>query len=250
MSRGNFDKYITVFSPEGTLYQVEYAFKAVKFPGLTCVAIRGKDCAIVASQRKVPDKLMVASTVTALFSVDGSTGVAATGRAPDGKALVAKARSEASHYREKFGLPIPIEALAKRMGDLAQLNTQQAGARAMGAALTFVAMDVSDATGTLVPKVFKVDPAGYFVGYSACATGAKEADATAALEKKAKATPFEAMSLAEAAMAALATLQSAAGQALKAADVEIGCVSAERPSFHRIEDATVDAWLTAIAERD
>lgn len=250
MSRGNFDKYITVFSPEGALYQVEYAFKAVKYPGLTTIAVRGKDCAVVATQRKVPDKLMKRDTITSLYAVDGLLGCCATGRAPDGKCLVQKARQEASDYRYKYGVSVPIETLAKRMGDLAQVRTQEAGMRPMGAALTFIGMDQEDGTGQWHPKVFKVDPAGYYVGYGACATGAKEVDAIAALEKRQKATPFEALARDEAAMVALAALQHVAGQALKAADVELGCVTEARPAFHLIDDKEVEAWLTAIAERD
>ncbi|EAN99686.1 putative proteasome alpha 1 subunit [Trypanosoma cruzi] len=250
MSRTGFDKYITVFSPEGSLYQVEYAFKAVTYAGLLTVAIRCKDAVLVFTQHNVPDRLMRPDTITSLHNINKDIGTCITGRAPDGKSLVQKARQEASEYKYRYGSPIPVSVLAKRVADMAQVRTQHAGLRLMGVVMTFLGMEQNDADGSWVPQIYCVDPAGWCGSYHACAIGKKQIEANAFLEKKQKNAPFQTLSQKDAAMIALAALQSALGASLKATDVEVGRCSVEDHCFRRVPDEDVEEWLTALAEAD
>lgn len=86
--RSAYDRYLPVFSPEGRLYQVEYAFKAVKSAGITAIAVRGKDCVCVATQRKVPDKLIDAESVVHIFRVCKHIGIQVTGMSADSRSIV------------------------------------------------------------------------------------------------------------------------------------------------------------------
>jgi len=248
-SRGNFDKVITVFSPEGSLYQVEYAFNAVKASGVTTVAVCGKDSAAVITQHKVPDKLMKPESLTSMFLLNKEIGTCITGRMPDGRHVVNQARQEAFDYEYDYGVNIPVATLAKRIADKAQVYTQEAGGRAMGVTLTLVGIDRAD-DGTLRPRVFKCDPAGHFVGYFATATGQKEVDATAQLEKRQKLKPFDQLNATETIETCLAVLQQVLGESLKAKDVEVATVSVQQPAFTVVPDAEIESMLTALAERD
>ncbi|KAK7200915.1 proteasome alpha 1 subunit [Novymonas esmeraldas] len=250
MNRAGFDKYITVFSPEGSLYQVEYAFKAVTYPGLLTIAIRCADAVLIVTQHQIPDRLMRPDSVTALFEITPGIGCCMTGRAPDGRSLVQRAREEASDYYYRYGVPIPIALLAKRMGDKAQVRTQQAGMRPMGVVSTFIGMDQSDESGALRPQVFTVDPAGWTGGHIACAVGKKQVEAMAFLEKRQKGTDLDSLTQRDAAMIALAALQSAIGTAVKASEVEVGRCTAANPLFQRVPSSEVEDWLTAVAEAD
>lgn len=250
MSHAGFDKYTSVFSPDGALYQVEYAFKAVTQGGLLSVAIRCKESVVVAIQRPVRDRLMKPDTVASLYTVTDHVGVCTTGRAPDGRAIVQRAREAASEYKYNQGIPMPLSHLAKRLGDKAQVRTQSAGLRPMGVMTTLVGVEQNDDTGVWEPKIFSVDPAGWVGGHFAFAAGKKYLEANSFLEKKMKSTNFDSLSEEEVAIIALETIQHAVDATLRASDLEVGRVTAAKREFEKVSDEQVEKWLTTLAEAD
>ncbi|KAK5582866.1 hypothetical protein RB653_004455 [Dictyostelium firmibasis] len=232
-----------IFSPQGKLYQIEYAFKAIKTGGLTSVGIRGKDCVVVATQKKIPDKLIDPKSVTSLYKLTDYIGCVQTGIVPDSKSQASRAIQECSSFHHKFGYQIPPNVLAKRMADIAQLSTQHASARPLGVAMILIGID-----DELGPQLFKVDPAGVYTGYKATAAGEKEQESTNFLEKKFKSNPQ--LSKDETIQMAISTLQSVLGADLKSSDLEIGICTMDNRKFVIMTDEDIDSQLTKLAERD
>ncbi|CAM8904765.1 unnamed protein product [Rhodiola kirilowii] len=186
MSRGSgagYDRHITIFSPEGRLFQVEYAFKAVKSSGITSIGVRGKDSVCVVTQKKVPDKLLDQTSVTHLFPITKYLGLLATGMTADARTLVQQARNEAADFRHRYGYEMPVDTLARWMADKSQVYTQHAYMRPLGIVAMILGIDEEG------PQLFKCDPAGHFYGHKATSAGIKEQEAINFLEKKMKNDP-------------------------------------------------------------
>ncbi|GAB5368127.1 hypothetical protein AAMO2058_001291600 [Amorphochlora amoebiformis] len=249
MSRGSsagYDRHITIFSPQGKLYQVEYAFKAVRNANITSIGVRGKDCVIVVTQKKVADKLIVPSSVSHMFKITPTIGCVSTGLIADAKNQIMRARQEAAEFKYKNGYNVPVGYLAKRIADICQVYTQHAYMRPLGVVPIFCGIDFEGKEA--IPQLYKVDPAGFFVGYKAIAAGHKEQEANNLLEKKIKANSE--MSYDQAMQAAILTLQTVLGSDVKPNDIEVGVVTVDEPKFRILSEEEVDKRLSIISDRD
>ncbi|KAH7924841.1 N-terminal nucleophile aminohydrolase [Leucogyrophana mollusca] len=263
MSRTSYDRYLTVFSPEGRLYQVEYAFKAISGSGHTAVSVRGKDTSVVITQKKVPDKLLDASTVTHLYSITPSIGCVMTGLIADARAQVYRAQTEAAEWRYKYGYEITPDALARRLANINQVYTQRAAMRPLGISMILIGIDPE-----LGPQCFKLDPAGYFVGFHATAAGQKQQEAMNHLEKRWKkldngagaddaARAGKNLARAQVIEIAIEAMSTVHATDYKPGEIEIGIVSnaddenAKTRGLWRVMDETeVEEHLLAYAEKD
>ncbi|XP_039031504.1 proteasome subunit alpha type-6-like isoform X2 [Hibiscus syriacus] len=222
-SGGGYDRHITIFSPEGRLFLVEYAFKAVKAAGITSIGVRGKDFVCVVTQKKVPDKLLDQTSVTHLFPITKFLGLLATGMTADARTLVQQARNEAAEFRFRYGYEMPVDVLSKWIADKSQVYTQHAYMRPLGVVAMVLGIDEEKG-----PQLYKCDPAGHFYGHKATSAGSKEQEAINFLEKKMKNDP--AFTYEE--------------------TVQVGVVKADDPVFQVLSTEEIDEHLTAISERD
>merc|ERR1711988_372908 len=219
MSRGSsagYDRHITIFSPEGKLYQVDYAYNAIKHTGNTCVAVRGEDSVVVVTQHKVPDKQLDGTSVSSLFKISDTIGCAIIGSPGDCRYQCQKARQECHEFRHKFAYDVPVSYLARRMGDIAQIYTQHAYMRPIGATTLFIGIDEE-----VGPQLFSADATGVAVGYKAISVGAKEQEATNMLVKrlsdKEKSGPLDTQATIN---LAISTLQQTLSMDFKPGDIE------------------------------
>ncbi|CAE7283656.1 PAA1 [Symbiodinium sp. KB8] len=234
-----YDRHLTVFSPQGRLYQLEYAFKRVKTSTLTTVGMRGEDCVVVATEKKVQ---VSPRPGFRLERRAGAQGTTRHSRAPPSRSVAIEARRIASEFQFDNGIAIPVDFLARRVADKAQVFTQHAGRRIFSVVVMLMAVD-----DELGPQLWRIDPAGLCMGYKAAAAGVKEQEAVNNLEKKIKSDTAP-RTREEVTRATVDTLQAVLGEDFKARDIEVAVVTAKDAIV--LDDAEVDAHLTAIAEAD
>jgi len=161
---GAYDRAITVFSPDGRLFQVEYAMELVN-RGATILGIRCAEGIVMGAEENVAP-LEEAEYSWKIFKVDEHIGAAIVGLSSDARILIDQARVYAQSNRLTYDEPIDVEVVTKRICDIKQLYTQHAGVRPFGISLIFAGVDK---TGN---RLFGTHPSGTYKGFKATALGA------------------------------------------------------------------------------
>ena len=159
-----YDRAITVFSPDGRLYQVEYAIETVK-RGSVAIGIKTRNGIIFAADEK-PRKLQIVEQPQKLFKIDQHIGIAAAGYIPDARNQVDDARFFSQSSKLVYDESVSVETVAKHIADQCQHYTQYAGARPIGVSLIIGGIDQNG------NSLFLTDPSGTYVPYNAVAIGA------------------------------------------------------------------------------
>ncbi len=174
--QAGYDRAITVFSPDGRLFQVQYAREAVK-RGATAVGVKCREGVVLAVEKRVTSRLIEPESYEKIFQIDDHIAAASSGIIADARVLVDRARLEAQIYRLTYGEPVPLTVLVKKICDLKQAHTQYGGVRPFGAALLMAGVNEK-------PELFETDPSGAYFEWKAVAIGSGRNTAMAIFEEK------------------------------------------------------------------
>ena len=159
-----YDHGVSTFSPDGRLYQVEYARESVK-RGTTTVGLVYKDGVVLIVDKRVQSKLVITDSIEKMYQIDNHVGITTSGLVADARQLVDRARVQCQINRMTYGDNIPVSTLVKKMCDYKQSFTQYGGARPFGTALLIAGVDADGV------HLFETDPSGAYQSYHAGAIG-------------------------------------------------------------------------------
>jgi len=227
-----YDRGITIFSPDGRLYQVEYAREAVK-QGTASIGIRAADGVVLAADKRIRSPLMVRDSVEKIHKADDHIGIASAGHVADARQLIDFARQQAQVNRLRYGESVGVERLTKNVTDHIQQYTQIGGARPFGVALLIAGIE----DGT--PRLYETDPSGTPSEWKAHAIGSNRGDIQDFLESE-YTDDVDLEGGIELALRALAKVQD---DAISAETVGVATVDAESERFIELTDDEVTEYL-------
>ena len=229
---GAYDRAITVFSPDGRLFQVEYASETVK-RGATVLGIASPEAVVLAAEERATSKLQDPTFMWKIFQIDEHVGAAVAGLSCDAHILVDQARIYAQSNRLLYDEPIDIEILTRRIGEIKQLYTQHAGVRPFGISILFGGMDRKGS------RIFWTDPSGAYLAYKAWAIGAGGDAANEILEAEYK----DAITLDESVTLALKCMSKVLEDKIDAQKIRIALIPSTTKKFVKLAPADVEKYL-------
>lgn len=233
-----YDRGSTIFSPDGRLYQVEYAREAVE-RGTAAVGVRTDEGVVLAVDKRVRSPLMERDSVEKLHAIDDHLGVASAGHVADGRRLVDFLRRDAQRDRVRYGEPVDTRTATRRVSDLVQAYTQFGGARPFGAAVLIAGVD-PDGTA----RLYETDPSGTVDGWQAVAVGAHSEDVQAFLEE----TYEDGMTLDGGVSLALRAISVPKETPPNAAEVAVATVDVASGTVDVLDDAAVADHVDDVAD--
>jgi len=218
-----YDRAITVFSPDGRLFQVEYAREAVK-RGTTAVGVKAVDGVALLVDKRVTSK------------IDDHIGAATSGLVADARALIDRARVEAQINVVTYDEPIGVEILAKKICDFKQSYTQYGGVRPFGTALLIAGVDDNRA------RLFETDPSGALLEYKATGIGSGRTETMEVFEKK----YTDDIKLEDAIILGLEALHSTAEGVFNSSTIEVGVIELSTKKFRKLEPSEVEKYVNQV----
>jgi len=179
-SSSGYDLSTITWSPEGRVYQVEYAMKRVESESTTSLGLICNDGVVLANRIEVPHGTLKlsSSTFTLIHAIEENVFMSFCGLRSDGFCLVGRAREEASNFRERFGYNLDAKYLSNRLAQYISTFTEYYQLRPFGVNVFIASHDALMGT-----QLYNIDSAGKSCGYFGCAEGNKKQLNRNALEK-------------------------------------------------------------------
>ncbi|CAM6048318.1 unnamed protein product [Sphagnum compactum] len=171
-----YDLSVTTFSPDGRVFQIEYATKAVDNSG-TVVGVRCKDGVVLGVEKLISSKMLLEGSNRRIHAINRHAGMALAGLAADGRQIVTRARTEAANYLSFYGEDVPIKELSNRVAHYSHLCTLYWWLRPFGSSSIIGGYDMDG------PQLYTIDPSGVAYRYYGAAIGKGRQAAKTEIEK-------------------------------------------------------------------
>jgi len=250
LTRSEYDRGVNTFSPEGRLFQVEYAIEAVKH-GETAIGIKTPEGVVLTVEKRCTSELIVPSSIEKIKEIDSHIGCATTGIQPDADTLVNRARIEAQNHWFTYNESMTIESVTQSVSNLALAFGDDANPSAMsrpfGVSLLFAGWDEKG------PQLYHMDPSGTFIEYVAKAIGQGAEGANQSLKDiYPKPDSGEVLLLNEAKKHSLKILKHVMENKMSNTNVEMATVTKEGDNikFIKITEVELQDIITEIGSED
>ncbi|KAI8469700.1 MAG: nucleophile aminohydrolase [Monoraphidium minutum] len=239
MFRNQYDTDVTTWSPQGRLFQVEYAMEAVK-QGSAAVGLTSKTHAVLATLKRAQNEL--SSYQRKIFKIDDHMGIAISGLTADGRVLCRYMRNECLNHRYVYESPMPVGRLVRQVADKHQVCTQRSWKRPYGVGLLVAGFDARG------PHLYNTCPSGNYYEYKAMAMGARSQASKTYLEKHYES--FPGASTEELALHGLRALAASLNEGeLTKANCAVAIVG-EGGSFVVLEEDDIEPYIQMLKDEE
>ncbi|KAL3901817.1 MAG: hypothetical protein SGCHY_000288 [Lobulomycetales sp.] len=233
-----YDSRTTIFSPEGRLYQVEYAMEAISHAG-TCLGILATDGIVLAAEKTVTSKLLEQINHEKIYMITDGMACAVAGITSDANSLVNYTRNQAQKYLFTYNEDMPCELLVQRLCDLKQGYTQYGGLRPYGVSFLYAGHDEHYGF-----QLYQSDPSGNYSGWKATCIGQNSSNAQSILKQDYK---EDGMNLKEAKSLAIKVFsKTMESTSLSSEKLEFATITYDKQgkvAFHGYSSEEIDALL-------
>lgn len=226
-----YDRAITVFSPDGRLFQVEYAKEAVR-RGATAIGMVFDSGVLLMAYKNAPSRLLVPESMKKIFEIDKHMAATASGLIADARRLVDLARLESQRHRLAYAESASVETIAKELCDLMQVYTQYGGIRPFGVSLLIAGVDTE-------PRLYEAEPSGALTGFLADAIGSGKKEVEEFFEKEYK----QSMTEDEAIALGIRALKKSGDLTIKPDTLEIAVATMKKKEFSVLTQKEVEKYL-------